>query len=781
MLALNKKLVSRNLAIATTILFLAVVLFSYINYLPAFWKPIYFFYIALASIVFYLAVKIDQMPETLRENSPIVYLSSHFFLLTLIILAINQFLKREIILDYQVYIIGLSIALGFLTFFAHRERVEVELEQEKHDEEAQEKKRKSEFPDKFPFISKIPLVRSCVKWMYGEGWVYSVGLIAIVIIGFGLRVKLISNSLWIDETYSYLAVKSIINSGLPIFNSGLVYLVSPLFHYLTAILLLINESEVSFRIITLISGLLLIIISYLYFKKYFNKDISLIVALYLSFSTYFITLGVFGRHYALFLFLFILALYLIDNLKPTKKSYIIILLVVILAFLTHVFGFILFIVFLINTFFRKKITIKRFLIYIAVISFLFSTLYLTLPQLQDQGISYLTSTITNNKFDISNYISFYSLENSLLILFLSVLGFFIWIMMVNKSKLNIFLVLILFILIFGFYINNSNFRYSSILFIFSIPFMLYGLKKIVILVYKGKLKIFIFIGLLLLVIFIPWGNIIKLDQSLSYDIPLPNYHKIYGFINNDRSSDNVVIISATWGGSPAKVYLTDDLRYENYIYNDIEGSYSLFSYSKSNKDGLFLKDNIIDNKLRDKYSNYYLINGTDSIKSLELNNRLYFVLDHNRLTTTNQDTLNYLLFSYHIIYDASNEYATLFLKESSIKELNNITLNLENFIFNKDNLYPTYSDIYPKTNNAEILVHLNKGNKYTIYISGIRMDDNILTFSCDEYKLSFNDPNRLYSNIFNILPDKDEVCKITFVKNNVNPPRLSKLIIVSEN
>ncbi|OGJ20656.1 hypothetical protein A3K73_05780 [Candidatus Pacearchaeota archaeon RBG_13_36_9] len=69
------------------------------GFLPIFFKDnfTYFFFIIAAIITTYSALKIKSIPEHDRDKSSIVYLSKYFFLLTLIVIAINQFLKRAII------------------------------------------------------------------------------------------------------------------------------------------------------------------------------------------------------------------------------------------------------------------------------------------------------------------------------------------------------------------------------------------------------------------------------------------------------------------------------------------------------------------------------------------------------------------------------------------------------------------------------------------------------------------------------------------------------------
>lgn len=153
------------------IVMIGLLAMNYLGKLPAFWNSIYIFYVLLIINTLFLTLRLNNISEKERENDYTVFWAKYLFLLGLVVLAINQFLQREIITQHMNYIIGVVIALGFLTFFASRERVEKEIEDEKITEEKAELRRKEEFATRFPFINKIPVLRSLVKWMYKEGHV----------------------------------------------------------------------------------------------------------------------------------------------------------------------------------------------------------------------------------------------------------------------------------------------------------------------------------------------------------------------------------------------------------------------------------------------------------------------------------------------------------------------------------------------------------------------------------------------------------------------------------
>ncbi len=208
----------------------------------------------------------------------------YIFLLLLILIAINQFTKWSFLLNNNFEFIVLAIGLGVLTFWHNRERVESELESEKTLEEEKEKKKKDDFPNKFPRLSRIPIIGRFVRWMYKEGWWYSVALIVIVVLGFALRVwKLGKNSYWFDESLTSLAAKGIIKTFIPILPSGAIYPRSILYSYLTAFQFSIfGTSEISSRMISVFFGVIILILAYIMVKQISNKKISLISVLILA-------------------------------------------------------------------------------------------------------------------------------------------------------------------------------------------------------------------------------------------------------------------------------------------------------------------------------------------------------------------------------------------------------------------------------------------------------------------------------------------------------------------
>lgn len=170
----------------------------------------------------------------------------YLFLFLLLVISLNQFFKWEFVTAQMMRITILAITFGALTFWRNRERVEKEIEDEKSDEESNEKKRCKEFDKKFkrlawfnfnydiassfkggnwlggifmilisPFVWFARLPYSFVKWMYKEGWGFSIPfmIVTIVFIGIKIAMPLIYNGSYIDE-YNHIL------SGIELFKTG---------------------------------------------------------------------------------------------------------------------------------------------------------------------------------------------------------------------------------------------------------------------------------------------------------------------------------------------------------------------------------------------------------------------------------------------------------------------------------------------------------------------------------------------------------------------------------
>ncbi len=323
------------------------------------------------------------------------------FLLSLIVLVINQFLKRQFILDYQIPIISFSIALGVLTFYSNRDKVETELEEEKKKEESEEKRRGAEFGKKFPRLNRIWGVRGVVRWMYAEGWWYSWGLVAIVVLGFVLRIRNLGiSSFWGDEiVIIYSALNLLDGNGFTVL-SGEPYIQAILATlFVSFSFLFLEASEFSARLPFVIIGTFTILINYIVVKKIFNsKNVALLTTIGISISLWLINYSREVRFYAFNVFvLYIIIMCLYSFILTKKTKYLLILtFAMVIGTINHLIILILTPILIFPILFYLKEKIRRFnkieklhLIIVFLVSILLIILF--------------RGTITYFLFDVNDY------------------------------------------------------------------------------------------------------------------------------------------------------------------------------------------------------------------------------------------------------------------------------------------------------------------------------------------------------------------------------------------
>jgi len=498
---------------------------------------------------------------------------------------------------YSFPLILLTIALGFLVFYFNKEEIEKDFEEEKEVEEDTEKKRYEEFDKKFPFfawsnfgygIGKVwkegryflaigqaiasPLVwfrrlpYSFVKWMYKEGWRYSIGLIVIVLIGsIFLFYHLGQLDFYEDEFITVSVANSFLNTGDFykwdwIQNTSGKYTdcmnLDPYCHYnrawpytLTAALSykLFGVSEFSTRLPGVLFGLLFIILVY-FFTKYFtkNKFLSLISSILCILNIYFLNLFRYARMYSLllpiylilFFFIFVFLKRKFKNLSRFKNLLFVPgLILLIISYYLHIntliilpviFGYLLIKSALAQN--ARKIFIV--LLSLLILSFLF--LYIKWDSI-NQLISF---------FGVFNfkYLFYFAGQNLFLGTYIIVISLSLFIALFSKKDLFkselLFLSLhVIFTLIFFIFIANryTSFNYVShiviisfILFIFTIFILFRVYNK-----FLAKLFLILFVLLFLYNFSTNIGSIY--DENLK-----PEYSNAYGILSNNLSAEDVV-------------------------------------------------------------------------------------------------------------------------------------------------------------------------------------------------------------------------------------------------
>jgi hypothetical protein len=140
-----------------------------------------------------------------------------------------------------------------------------------------------------------------------------VSLFAITMLGFYLRYRCLGclGFRW-DEDLTALAVKALIENGVPELPSGMVYLRFYPYQWITAASVKVfGFSEFSMRLPSVVFGTLLVPLAYAVSSKLFSKTVGLIVAVCIALSFWQVEMARTARMYAPFFFTYLLAAYAI--------------------------------------------------------------------------------------------------------------------------------------------------------------------------------------------------------------------------------------------------------------------------------------------------------------------------------------------------------------------------------------------------------------------------------------------------------------------------------------
>ncbi len=176
-------------------------------------------------------------------------------------------------------------------------------------------------------------------------------LLLLLAIGFGLRLRNLGGlTLCGDEGLQALALKGLLEHGVPLVDSGLIYLRDALFIYVQyALLQFVEWTPYWLRFPSALLGTLVILPAYGLAKLLFDRRSAQLTALVLTFSQFEIELSRYGRSYTLFQLLFVLALIFFYQgfLQNEKRYRIWFLITALLTFASHYLGAILLVLFLI--------------------------------------------------------------------------------------------------------------------------------------------------------------------------------------------------------------------------------------------------------------------------------------------------------------------------------------------------------------------------------------------------------------------------------------------------
>jgi 4-amino-4-deoxy-L-arabinose transferase-like glycosyltransferase len=124
-----------------------------------------------------------KLNEGNKTRELILEFLSPLFLMSLLIMTISNlsFLSKfdlTLIKNLNPILILISVFAGYITFYSKKGKLS-DVETELSEELLSEGKRKHHFSIKFPSISKIPVLNHVAKWIYKEGYFYSISLILV--------------------------------------------------------------------------------------------------------------------------------------------------------------------------------------------------------------------------------------------------------------------------------------------------------------------------------------------------------------------------------------------------------------------------------------------------------------------------------------------------------------------------------------------------------------------------------------------------------------------------
>ncbi len=259
-----------------------------------------------ASLLFY-AEKLEKSDKIKfdRVNRHISYI----FLGLLILMAVQYIVPATVLEWVGISLMMITVVLGIVAFYLNMSGIG-DIEKEGRQERIGEEKRELEFAGKFPGINRVWGLRRIIKWMYKEGWRYS---LTLLIIGFTILTIKISAGSWNSpqgQFHQIRAALGIIRTGLPIWDSGVMYIRAVPFTYMLAVSIkLFGFNMVGMRFTSVLFSVLTSFILYLLLKQSFSKNIGLLGFAFFNFLGMTFSPFLTHRFYSMGLFFIYLSLF----------------------------------------------------------------------------------------------------------------------------------------------------------------------------------------------------------------------------------------------------------------------------------------------------------------------------------------------------------------------------------------------------------------------------------------------------------------------------------------
>jgi len=281
-------------------------------------------------------------------------------------------------------------------------------------------------------------------------------LIIILLFAFFLRIYALGNApFWIDESISSIASENILEKGLPVFDSGMLYGRAIVFHYIQAFFMIFGSIDFMARFFSVICGLLTVFLAFKIGKEY-SKSGGLISALFMAVFYLEVFYSRQARFYQLFQLMFFLSLYLLYKSKENPRLIYFALISFFIAVDTHVAGLVLIPFFILHILIYNK---QKYLSFVTLIPLIrhFIGLFKVSTSSTSSAVNY-----------VSKYISYLT---NIKYLFIFLVPGIIW-SFIKKKRLTFLLVVPSIILLFGvFFVKYFALRYA---YFFVFPLVLYS-------------------------------------------------------------------------------------------------------------------------------------------------------------------------------------------------------------------------------------------------------------------------------------------------------------------
>ena len=218
-------------------------------------------------------------------------------------------------------------------------------------------------------------------------------LVAILAFGLFLRLYGLSHTpLWVDEAISFETSKNILETGKPVFDSGLLDNRAYVFHYIQAFFMLFGQTELIVRLVSVLFGLLTIFLAYRIGKEY-SRSGGLISALFVSIFYLEVFFSRHSRMYQMFQLFFFLSIYLLYKSKEDIRYLYFALVSLVICYDTQIAGIVLTPFFILHILYyhRKQAYLALIPLFLLILKFIPASSLSTgsLDVVSNYGLSYL--------------------------------------------------------------------------------------------------------------------------------------------------------------------------------------------------------------------------------------------------------------------------------------------------------------------------------------------------------------------------------------------------------